>query len=85
MRHDAVHGVAEAGHAGPHQLLRDHRLVGEGAPAAAVLLRDVREQQPHRAGLAPNTGIYVLLLAPLLLVWCQLAGHELAHGVAEDL
>ncbi len=85
MGTDVVNVLAEAHHPGVGQLLEHHAVVREAAPAAAVGVRYVAEQEAHRTDLAPRRGIDAMRLLPRRLPGCELVGDETPDGVAKRL
>ena len=85
-RHDfGVQAPADAGQAGPGDLLADHHAVEEVGADAAVLFAHHRAQETLLAGLAPERLGHLAGLFPLFVVGHGFVFQELADGVAERL
>ncbi len=83
VRAHAVHALPEGAQSAARQLGVHHRLVTEIAATAAVFGRDIQQQQPGLAGLAPGFAVDVVLLAPARVVREHFGFDEAHHRVAK--
>ena len=74
---------APAGIAGAAKLVGEDRLVREGAAGAAVLGRDVRQEEAELARLAPHGAVGGAGLEPALLVRRDVLGDEPPRELAQ--